>query len=83
MLAEDDKTNVILMYIEDFVDAKRLIEAADRDILICIDGGITRANVAEVAGLGPDLIVTGSAVFDGKAPAENARAMLEAIAAVP
>ncbi|MEE8539538.1 MAG: hypothetical protein V3S54_06965 [Woeseiaceae bacterium] len=46
-----------------------------------MDGGITRANVAEVARLGPDLIVTGSAVFDGKTPAENARAMLAAVSA--
>ncbi len=52
-----------------------------RDILIGVDGGITRANVAEVARLGPDLIVTGSAVFDGKAPAQNARALLAAVSA--
>ncbi len=61
--------------------ARRLIEASGRDILVCVDGGITRDNVAEVTRLGPDLIVTGSAVFDGKAPADNARFMLEAVAA--
>ncbi len=60
---------------------RRLVEDAGRDILVGVDGGITRANVAEVARLGPDLIVTGSAVFDGKAPAQNARAMLAAVAA--
>jgi ribulose-phosphate 3-epimerase len=53
--------------------------AASRDILIGIDGGITLQNVAEVARAGADLIVTGSAVFDGKAAAENARAMLQAV----
>ena len=58
-----------------------LVADAGRDILVGMDGGITRANVAEVARLGPDLIVTGSAVFDGKAPAQNARAMLAAVAA--
>ncbi len=57
-----------------------LVADAGRDILVGMDGGITRANVAEVARL-PDLIVTGSAVFDGKAPAQNARAMLAAVAA--
>ncbi len=61
--------------------AKRMIEASGRDVLVCVDGGITRDNIAEVTGLGPDLIVTGSAVFDGKAPADNARFMLEAVAA--
>ncbi len=61
--------------------AQKMIEASGRDILVCVDGGITRDNVAEVTRLGPDLIVTGSAVFDGKAPADNARFMLEAVAA--
>ena len=60
---------------------RRLVADAGRDILIGVDGGITRANVAEVARRGPDLIVTGSAVFDGKAPAQNARAMLAAVSA--
>jgi ribulose-phosphate 3-epimerase len=61
--------------------ARRLIEASGRDVLLGIDGGITRGNVGDVAGLRPDMIVTGSAVFDGKAPAENARYMLDTIAA--
>ena len=50
-----------------------------RDILLCVDGGIKRDNIAEVAKLGADIIVTGSAVFDGKAPRENAEFMLEVI----
>ena len=56
------------------------VSAAGRDILVGVDGGVTRENLSEIAGLGPDLIVTGSAVFDGRAPAENARGMLEALA---
>jgi ribulose-phosphate 3-epimerase len=51
---------------------------AGRDVLVGVDGGITKDNVAAVAAMGPDLIVTGSAVFDGKAPLENARFMIEA-----
>jgi ribulose-phosphate 3-epimerase len=61
---------------------KRLIQMirdADRDILIGIDGGITRDNIAEVARMGADIIVTGSAVFDGKAPMENAKFMISTI----
>ncbi len=56
---------------------KEMINTAPRDVLICLDGGITRVNIAEVAALGPDVIVTGSAVFDGKTPRENARFMLD------
>jgi pentose-5-phosphate-3-epimerase len=43
-----------------------------------VDGGVTRDNIAQVAKMGADLIVTGSAVFDGKSPLDNARFMLEA-----
>jgi ribulose-phosphate 3-epimerase len=45
------------------------------DVVLGVDGGITRANVAQVAGLDVDVIVTGSAVFDGASPYENARFM--------
>jgi ribulose-phosphate 3-epimerase len=48
----------------------------ERNVLIGVDGGVTRENVSEIAAMGPDVIVTGSAVFDGKAPLENARHML-------
>jgi ribulose-phosphate 3-epimerase len=50
-----------------------------REIVVAVDGGITKANVEAVAALGVDLIVTGSAVYDGLAPVENARAMLESV----
>jgi ribulose-phosphate 3-epimerase len=59
--------------------AKRMIARSSREILLGIDGGITRDNIAEVAAMGVDLIVTGSAVFDGKAPEANAKFMLEAV----
>ena len=58
---------------------KRLKQRVGDDVLICVDGGITRDNVAEVARMGADIIVTGSAVFDGKAPLENAKFMSNAI----
>ena len=60
----------------------RLIETISdqkRDILVGIDGGINKANIADVAKAGADIIVTGSAVFDGKAPADNAKFMLDAV----
>jgi ribulose-phosphate 3-epimerase len=58
---------------------KEMVARAARRILVGVDGGITRQNVAEVARAGADLIVTGSAVFDGKAAAANAAVMLEAV----
>ena len=60
------------------IDAlRRLLK--DRDVLVCVDGGVKRSNVVEIASSGVDIIVTGSAVFDGKAPLENANFMLDAI----
>jgi ribulose-phosphate 3-epimerase len=57
----------------------RLREKLGDRILIAVDGGITRDNVAEVARWGADIIVTGSAVFDGRAAEENVRFMLDAL----
>jgi ribulose-phosphate 3-epimerase len=50
------------------------------DVLICIDGGVKMNNIADIPAMGADLIVTGSAVFDGKDAAGNAKAMLAKIA---
>ena len=45
--------------------------------MLAVDGGVTRGNFESVAATGADLIVTGSAVFDGKAARQNATAMLQ------
>jgi ribulose-phosphate 3-epimerase len=45
--------------------ARELIERSGRPIVLGVDGGVTRDNIGRVAGLGADVIVTGSAVFDG------------------
>lgn len=58
---------------------KKLIAATGREILLSVDGGITRDNVAGLVAAGADIVVTGSAVFDGKAAAANARFMLSAV----
>jgi ribulose-phosphate 3-epimerase len=54
--------------------ARELI--GDRPVAVAVDGGIKKDNVREVAASGVDLVVTGSAVFDGVDPAGNARLML-------
>jgi ribulose-phosphate 3-epimerase len=59
--------------------AREMIAASGRPILLGIDGGVTKGNIEEVAGMGADVIVTGSAVFDGKSAAENVRFMLDRV----
>jgi ribulose-phosphate 3-epimerase len=61
---------------------KRMIAESGKNIILCADGGITKANITEIAATGVDVIVAGSAVFDGKTPEANARFMLDAVAAV-
>jgi len=58
---------------------RRTMQDTQKDILIAVDGGITRDNVIEVARMGADIVVTGSAVFDGKSPRENAAFMVDAV----
>jgi len=58
---------------------RQIINDTKKDILVGVDGGITRNNIADVARMDTDIIVTGSAVFDGKAPLENARFMINTV----
>ena len=58
---------------------KEMIAESGREILTGLDGGITQANVADVARTGADIIVTGSAVFDGNTPLDNAKFMISAV----
>ncbi len=58
---------------------REMIRDCRKEILIGVDGGITRENIADIARMNADIIVTGSAVFDGKAPAENAKFMINTI----
>jgi ribulose-phosphate 3-epimerase len=58
---------------------KQMIAAGSREILVCVDGGVTRDNIAGIAAAGADLVVTGSAVFDGKAVEANAHFVLAAV----
>jgi ribulose-phosphate 3-epimerase len=53
-----------------------MIESCGRSVMLGVDGGVTRQNVAAIAAMGVDLIVAGSAVFDGGDVAGNMRQML-------
>jgi ribulose-phosphate 3-epimerase len=59
--------------------AREITSAADHPVLVGVDGGVTLANAAEVAGWGADLIVSGSAIFDGKDAPGNLAAILAAL----
>jgi len=50
---------------------RELARAAGADVLVGVDGGVTLANAAEMAGWGIDVIVSGSAIFDRVDPATN------------
>lgn len=52
---------------------KAMAAESDRDILIAVDGGVTRQNIGQLAGLDVDMVVTGSAVFDGDIAANVAQ----------
>ena len=57
----------------------KIISGSHLPIMTCIDGGVSIKNIDEVARMGADIIVTGSAVFDGKAVEDNARFMQAAV----
>ena len=44
-----------------------------------VDGGVTVGNAAEISGWGPDVIVSGSAIFDRRNPARNLELMRQAL----
>ena len=58
---------------------KKMVEKSGNEILVAVDGGIKRDNITDVGRLGVDVVVTGSAVFDGKTPSENAKFMINAL----
>lgn len=44
-------------------EARAIIQASGRDIRLEVDGGVTPANIAEIAAAGADTFVAGSAIF--------------------
>jgi ribulose-phosphate 3-epimerase len=66
-------------FISALPDRIKQLRTLRQDILIFVDGAINKKNIADVAAMCPDAIVTGSAVFDGKDAAGNLKFILDAI----
>src|SRR5215471_16418718 len=52
-------------------------------VMVGVDGGVTMANAAEIAGWGADVVVSGSAIYDGRDPAGNLDRMLARLSTNP
>ncbi len=61
---------------------RELIKASGRNIRLEVDGGVTVANIAEVARAGADMFVAGSAIFGSKDYAATVAAMRKELASV-
>ncbi|GMT42434.1 MAG: ribulose-phosphate 3-epimerase [bacterium] len=61
-----------------FSRIKEMVSRAEKDTVICIDGGVKRNNIDDYAAIGADLLVSGSAIFRGS-PEENVRFMFDAM----
>jgi ribulose-phosphate 3-epimerase len=60
-----------------------LAASLGRPVLVGIDGGVTMANATEIAGWGADVVVSGSAIYDGIDPAGNLDRMLTRLGMTP
>jgi ribulose-phosphate 3-epimerase len=62
---------------------RELAGANGHHVEIGVDGGVTLDNAAEIAGWGADVVVSGSAIYDGKDPAGNLARIRAALSARP
>jgi ribulose-phosphate 3-epimerase len=60
--------------------ARELLSSAGRDVAVGVDGGVTLGNAVEVASWRPDVVVSGSAVYDGRDAAGNLATLTAALA---
>ncbi|MEZ5530730.1 MAG: ribulose-phosphate 3-epimerase [Porticoccaceae bacterium] len=61
-------------------EARALIDASGRDIRLEIDGGVTAANIREIADAGADTFVAGSAIYGASDYSAAIAAMRSALA---
>ena len=60
--------------------ARELIDRRGRSVMLAVDGGVTRENIGSIAAMGVDVIVAGSAVFDGGDAVANLEQMRAGVA---
>ena len=58
---------------------RQLIGLSGRNVMLAVDGGVTRENAGAIAAIGVDIIVAGSAVFDGGDAAANLGRLLAGV----
>ena len=68
--------------LEKLREARRRIDAAGREILLEVDGGVNTGNIADIARAGADTFVAGSAIFGSKDYRATIQRMREALAAL-
>jgi ribulose-phosphate 3-epimerase len=56
-----------------------MIAQTGKKVLLCVDGGVTSDTIREIGALHPDIVVSGSAVFENQAVARNLDLMKRAL----
>ncbi|ABS41229.1 ribulose-phosphate 3-epimerase [Clostridium botulinum] len=64
---------------EKIKEVKALSEKYNKDLIIEVDGGVTKDNIKEIADCGADLLVAGSAVFKNGEIEKNIKVLREAL----
>jgi ribulose-phosphate 3-epimerase len=59
---------------------RQLADDAGLDLQVGVDGGVTFENAREMAGWGPDVIVSGRSIFDGSHASANLARMQQVLA---
>ncbi|MFH1964937.1 MAG: ribulose-phosphate 3-epimerase [Acidobacteriota bacterium] len=68
--------------LEKIKKARKLLDRANPEGLIEVDGGINSGNIAAVAEAGADILVAGSAIFGGSGPGDEFRRLSSVIGKV-
>lgn len=63
-------------------EARELIDSVDREIRLEVDGGVSAANIREIAQAGADTFVAGSAIFNADSYKDVIARMREELASV-
>ncbi|NFE19393.1 ribulose-phosphate 3-epimerase [Clostridium botulinum] len=64
---------------EKIKEVKALSEKYNKDLIIEVDGGVTKDNIKKIADCGADLLVAGSAVFKNGEIEKNIKVLREAL----